>query len=47
MGAIGIHHYLYLSAILFFIGAFGVLFRRNLLVILIGVIRLTLGGGIL
>jgi NADH-quinone oxidoreductase subunit K len=34
---IGIHHYLYLSAILFFIGAFGVLFRRNLLVILMSI----------
>ncbi len=31
------NHYLYLSAILFFIGAFGVLFRRNLLVILMSV----------
>jgi NADH-quinone oxidoreductase subunit K len=28
---------LYLSAILFFIGAFGVLFRRNLLVILMSI----------
>jgi NADH-quinone oxidoreductase subunit K len=37
MGTIGIHHYLYLSAILFFIGAFGVLFRRNLLVILMSI----------
>ena len=37
MAPIGIHHYLYLSAILFFIGAFGVLFRRNLLVILMSI----------
>jgi NADH-quinone oxidoreductase subunit K len=37
MGPIGIHHYLYLSALLFFIGAFGVLFRRNLLVILMSI----------
>jgi NADH-quinone oxidoreductase subunit K len=37
MGPIGIHHYLYLSAILFFTGAFGVLFRRNLLVILMSI----------
>jgi len=37
MATIGIHHYLYLSAILFFIGAFGVLFRRNLLVILMSI----------
>ena len=34
---IGLHEYLYLSAILFFIGAFGVLFRRNLLVILMSI----------
>jgi len=32
--AITLQHYLALSAILFFIGAFGVLFRRNLIVIL-------------
>jgi NADH-quinone oxidoreductase subunit K len=37
MAPIGIHHYLYLSAILFFVGAFGVLFRRNLLVILMSI----------
>ena len=37
MAPIGIHHYLYLSALLFFIGAFGVLFRRNLLVILMSI----------
>jgi len=37
VGPIGVHHYLYLSAILFFIGAFGVLFRRNLLVILMSI----------
>jgi NADH-quinone oxidoreductase subunit K len=34
VGEVTLNHYLYLSAILFFIGAFGVLFRRNLLVIL-------------
>lgn len=34
---VGLHEYLYLSAILFFIGAFGVLFRRNLLVILMSI----------
>jgi NADH-quinone oxidoreductase subunit K len=34
---IGLHHYLYLSALLFFIGAFGVLFRRNLLVMLMSI----------
>lgn len=32
-----IHHYLYLSAILFFIGVFGVLFRRNLIVIFMSI----------
>ena len=32
-----IHHYLALSAILFFIGVFGVLFRRNLIVIFMSV----------
>jgi NADH-quinone oxidoreductase subunit K len=37
VGVIGLHHYLYLSAILFFIGAFGVLFRRNLLVVLMSI----------
>ncbi|MFH1754776.1 MAG: NADH-quinone oxidoreductase subunit NuoK [Candidatus Latescibacterota bacterium] len=30
-------HYLYLSAILFFIGVFGVLWRRNLIVILMSI----------
>jgi NADH-quinone oxidoreductase subunit K len=34
---IGIHHYLYLSAILFFIGVFGVLFRRNLIVVFMSI----------
>ena len=37
MGEITIHHYLYLSAILFFIGVYGVLFRRNLIVMLMSV----------
>jgi len=37
MGAITVHHYLYLSAILFFIGVFGVLFRRNLIVIFMSI----------
>ena len=37
MGPITLNHYLYLSAILFFTGAFGVLFRRNLLVMLMSV----------
>jgi NADH-quinone oxidoreductase subunit K len=37
MGPVTLNHYLYLSAILFFIGAFGVLFRRNLLVMLMSV----------
>jgi NADH-quinone oxidoreductase subunit K len=32
-----LHHYLYLSAILFFIGVFGVLWRRNLIVILMSI----------
>lgn len=32
-----IQHYMVLSAILFFIGVFGVLFRRNLLVIFMSV----------
>jgi len=32
-----VHHYLYLSAILFFIGVFGVLFRRNLIVIFMSI----------
>ena len=34
---VSIHHYLYLSAILFFIGVFGVLFRRNLIVIFMSI----------
>ena len=34
---ISIHHYLYLSAILFFIGVFGVLFRRNLIVMFMSI----------
>jgi len=37
VGAIGIQHYLALSAILFFIGVFGVLFRRNLIVIFMSI----------
>jgi len=37
MGAITIQHYLALSAILFFIGVFGVLFRRNLIVIMMSI----------
>jgi NADH-quinone oxidoreductase subunit K len=32
-----IHHYMILSAILFFTGVFGVLFRRNLIVIFMSV----------
>ncbi len=32
-----IHHYMALSAILFFIGVFGVLFRRNLIVMFMSV----------
>ena len=38
-----IHHYMTLSAILFFIGVFGVLFRRNLIVIFMS-IELMLNG---
>jgi NADH-quinone oxidoreductase subunit K len=34
---ITLHHYLYLSAILFFIGVFGVLYRRNLIVIFMSI----------
>jgi NADH-quinone oxidoreductase subunit K len=34
---ITLHHYLYLSAVLFFIGVFGVLQRRNLIVILMSI----------
>jgi NADH-quinone oxidoreductase subunit K len=37
MGPIGMHHYLALSAILFFLGVFGVLFRRNLIVIFMSI----------
>jgi NADH-quinone oxidoreductase subunit K len=37
VGDITIHHYLGLSAILFFIGVFGVLFRRNLIVIFMSI----------
>ena len=32
-----IHHYMVLSAVLFFIGVFGVLFRRNLIVMFMSV----------
>jgi len=32
-----IHHYMFLSAVLFFIGVFGVLFRRNLIVIFMSI----------
>ena len=32
-----IHHYMILSAILFFTGVFGVLFRRNILVIFMSI----------
>lgn len=32
-----IHHYMVLSAVLFFIGVFGVLFRRNIIVIFMSV----------
>ncbi len=32
-----IHHYMVLSAVLFFIGVFGVLFRRNLIVIFMSI----------
>lgn len=37
MFEITLNHYLYLSAILFFIGAYGVLFRRNLIVMFMSV----------
>lgn len=40
---ITIHHYLTLSALLFFIGVFGVLYRRNLIVIFMS-IELMLNG---
>ena len=32
-----VHHYMVLSAVLFFIGVFGVLFRRNLIVIFMSI----------
>ena len=32
-----IHHYMVLSAVLFFIGVFGVLFRRNLIVMFMSI----------
>ncbi len=32
-----IHHYMVLSAVLFFIGVFGVLFRRNLIVVFMSI----------
>lgn len=35
--AVGLNHYLFLSAILFAIGVFGVLLRRNVLVILMSI----------
>jgi NADH-quinone oxidoreductase subunit K len=34
---ISLHHYMFLSAVLFFIGVFGVLFRRNLIVIFMSI----------
>ena len=34
---IGIHHYMIVSALLFFIGVFGVLYRRNLIVIFMSI----------
>lgn len=37
MTEITMHHYLYLGAVLFFIGVYGVLFRRNLIVILMSI----------
>jgi NADH-quinone oxidoreductase subunit K len=37
VGELTLHHFLYLSAILFFIGAFGVLFRRNQIVMFMSV----------
>ncbi len=37
MGDLSMHHYLYLSAILFFIGVYGVLFRRNLIIMFMSV----------
>ena len=35
-----IHHFMVLSAVLFFIGVFGVLFRRNLIVIFMSIERM-------
>jgi len=32
-----IHHYMVLSALLFFVGVFGVLYRRNLIVMLMSI----------
>lgn len=32
-----IHHYMVLSAVLFFIGVFGVLYRRNLIVMIMSI----------
>jgi NADH-quinone oxidoreductase subunit K len=32
-----VHHYMILSALLFFIGVFGVMFRRNLIVIFMSI----------
>lgn len=37
MGEITIQHYLSLSAILFFIGVYGVLFRRNLIIMFMSI----------
>jgi NADH-quinone oxidoreductase subunit K len=37
VGEITIHHYLYLSTVLFFIGVYGVLFRRNLIIMFMSV----------
>lgn len=43
LGVVGLNHYLILSALLFSIGLLGVLLRRNVLVILMG-IELMLNG---
>lgn len=37
MQVVGLNHYLFLSAILFSVGVFGVLLRRNVLVILMSI----------
>ena len=37
MGEVTIQHYLSLSAILFFIGVYGVLFRRNLIIMFMSI----------